>query len=175
MSRNTLLDDREYSGLWSLADKPDRKVAGTATYKDGSIMLRLHGRLPRPAVGEHNGDFRPAIVNGRCEGSRVTLYKTRELDSHDDRSSFVASWMLIGKTFTSEAEIKPQELSVGYSHLERWAFDRFPFEVEWERSADVTRTIMTYHPPKTWRLGYCGRSAVLGWCISTRRTLIRLV
>jgi hypothetical protein len=110
-------------------------------------MLKLHGHLPKTSDNLDDGEFRPAIINGRHAGEKVTLYQSREVISGDDYSSFAASWMLIGKNFKSEAEIKPHKLSVGYTHLERWALDEPPFEVQWEPSEEGTK-VMTYFPPE---------------------------
>jgi hypothetical protein len=143
VSRKTLLDDREYSGLvWSLPHAPDQEIVGTVAYKDGRILLTLHGSFAKTTASNIDGEFRPAIINGRRKwGTRVTLYQTRELSSPGGESHFLASWMLVGRTFKSESEIRPQELSVSYTHLRRWALDEIPFAVEWEPSADGTKSL----------------------------------
>jgi len=147
VTRDTLFDDREYDGLWSVPDAPGQEVAGTASYRNGRIILKLYGRLPGSTGDSRGSDFRPVIINGRRHGKKITLYQTRELVSSDEHSQFSASWMLVGRNFYSEEELRPPELSVEYTYLERWAMDNLPFHVNWERAADGVRT-MTHTPPE---------------------------
>lgn len=144
----------EYEGVWWLPDRPNRHVRGTLKFTpDAGAVLDLVGSLRHISLTDRRDldrEFERDIILGTSvDGKSVTLYSCFELRSSGtaigiESSSLHADSVFVGAHFEKPADIRFQELSTHYSHLDDWV-DISGFHVE--DAPDMKESFTRYRQP----------------------------
>lgn len=136
-------------GYWWLPETPDRKVAGTLTYRPGEgLELELMGLL----AGTYNPPFvvpefiEPPLIHGISgEGQAITLYNCIQTATGGHiggagalgQSKFIAHFAFVGVHFPSIGQIQFETVSVRFQYLDEW-YDRNHIDTEMADSGETT-------------------------------------
>ena len=118
----------EFKGIWWLPDKPEEQISGTLRFvaAEGAV-LELIGSFKD--LQDMNKILEPEIILGiSSNGKNITLYKCFETKSTISfpgfqTSSFYGNVVFVGVHFQKAEEIKFNNLSIHYLHLDEWILD----------------------------------------------------
>lgn len=111
-----------YKGVWFLPENPEHQVSGTLIFEPNSEPhLDLLGILVQK-FSEHDPEL---ILGYSTDGKLITLYKSyessRSLSSPGlEVSEYTPMYILIGKHFNSESDLKFKIIKGRFSNLEQW-------------------------------------------------------
>jgi len=124
-----LIEEFEYTGVWWIPDKPEKKIHGTLRFtSDEGATLSLTGSFKDLVYKIKNIKeiFRPEIILGiSSDGKFITLYKCFETTLNINLSgflisSFYANVVFIDAHFQKSEDIKFKNISVHYLYLDEW-------------------------------------------------------
>lgn len=151
-------EPREYEGYWWLPDDPDKRIAGTLSFSQDDVRLRLLGSFQEMRPGPISLDDVPRILGSARERTNataraITLESNRGLGqnfgSQFQTSAYGPHTVLVGAWYEGDEEVLFDELSIRYSDLDTWAAaSGFQHEMHFdETKTSLTRLEVTYTPP----------------------------
>lgn len=152
-----MMESFKFNGLWWLPNNPDERVAGVLEFDTTKgAKLELIGALEE--LREFGNVYNHEIILGlSITGKEVTLYKCL-MDSTNLNlpgimtSSYTASYLFIGKHFTSEDELVFDYFDVSYQYAEEWArITGFKVKVENDEKNSMKQYTIDYNFPETIR------------------------
>jgi hypothetical protein len=130
-----MFDNFEIKGEWWLPSQPENKVIGILSFNhEMNIKLQLIGSFRDVTSMLKTPSFQPEIIIGISEsGDKCTLVYNMETNKEIHfggipNSLFVSRFLLIGKHFTSYAEIRFASLQAHFTNLEEWLCKK-PFQI----------------------------------------------
>ncbi len=145
-----MIEKFEYKGIWWLPDKPEEQISGTLRFAaaEGAV-LELIGSFKD--LQDMNKILEPEIILGiSSNGKNITLYKCFETKSTISfpgfqTSSFYGNVVFVGVHFQKAEEIKFNNLSIHYLHLDEW-INTSGFDIKYLR--EENEIIIKYKLPE---------------------------
>ena len=142
------MESFEHMGDWWLPEAPENKISGKLSFDPATGMslellghiYQLLGHLEGEELTEYLNRNEIDIIQGVTEKSFVTLQGCNFTGSHDnfvglDKTTIEARYVFRGHLFDSINDIKFENISLSYTHLDQWFAHRF---FEHQRDGDYT-------------------------------------
>ncbi len=140
-------------GVWSTSENPKNRVAGTLSYTEKGLKLKLLGSFRKgwSPTSDYNYPIIQGVVEKNDYGSFVTLYDSFTTRSTINSSGIGAEQIRVNKAVLGDdhAANIPQEynyISFRYTHLQDWV-GWLNFDVD-HRSKDVRESVIRYTRPE---------------------------
>ena len=139
MKNENFVYNFKYSGFWWFPNNPDERFFGLLEYcAEKGIILKLTIPMNESTLsgrGEINETIYQDVINGILEnGEKITLThcyekKTQKHDNLKQRIYFLIKEYLVeiiylGETFSKNEDIKFEEITVIFSHLNKFIFQK---------------------------------------------------